>query len=202
MVDEAVGGQTGNPGNGPVPTPVKVAWKTTEFWLNTFTVVVGAAMTINSLIHPNPNDKITQILGVAAMLLGATGHTVSRTIIKTSAQILLVGALALAIGCSAIDAKTLADFQTGEALILKDMAKYVAADVAAGKTPVIGQAAIDAHAAKIKADPRSVDPAEEQAMMAQFQAYVASDPKLSAGTIRAWNGEVSGHLTLFTSVHR
>lgn len=178
---------------------VKPGWQTSEFWLHLIATILGAIMASGL---PS-NSKIVQVSGMGLSLLSVLGYTTGRVIIKNAAQVLLIGILLLgAYGCSAIDAKTLADFQTGETLILKEMSKYVAADVAAGKTPVITQAAIDAHATKIKADPRTVDPAEEQAMMAQFQAYIASDSKMSAGTLRAWNGEVTGHLTLFTSVHR
>jgi len=121
-----------------------------------------------------------------------------------AAAAFLIGFLALGAlaGCSAIDKATLQEFQSGEALILKDMAIYVAADVAAGKMPAISQSAIDAHLAKINADPRSVDPAEEQAIMSQFIAYLAADPKISSGTMKAWGGEVHAHMDLFTSVHR
>jgi hypothetical protein len=198
MADEQAAAQASGGSATPAST-VKPGWQTTEFWLNLLTALVGAVLASGL---PS-NNKVMQVAGLGAMVLAALGHTVSRTMVKNAAQVLLVGILLLgAVGCSAIDAKTLADFQTGEALILKDMAKYVAADIAAGKTPAIPQAELDAHAAKIKADPRSVDPAEEQAIMAQFQAYIASDPKMSAGTLRAWNGEVNGHLSLFTSVHR
>lgn len=179
--------------------PVKPGWQTSEFWLHLIATILGAIMASGL---PS-NSKIVQVSGMGLSLLSVLGYTTGRVIIKNAAQVLLVGILLLgAYGCSTIDAKTLADFQTGETLILKEMSKYVAADVAAGKTPAITQAALDAHATKIKTDPRTVDPAEEQAIMAQFQAYIASDSKMSAGTLRAWNGEVTGHLTLFTSVHR
>ena len=196
MVDENQGVvQSGSP----VPAaPVTPGWRTSEFWLHLITTLAGFVMASGL---PS-NSKVVQVAGMATSLLSVLGYTTGRTILKNAAQVLLVGFLLLSTSCSAIDAKTLADFQTGETLILKDMAKYVAADVAAGKTPAITQTALDAHATKIKADPRTVDPAEEQAIMAQFQAYIASDSKMSAGTLRAWNGEVSGHLTLFTSVHR
>lgn len=121
------------------------------------------------------------------------------------AKLLIVAiTLGLFLGCSTIDAKTLADFQAKEDAILKKMSTYVAADVAAGKTPVITQATLDAHAAKIKADVRSVDPAEEQAIIAQFQAYLAADPYMVKFpfVLDAWGGELHGHLGLFTSLHR
>lgn len=184
--------------SNPAPAPPVKGWKTSEFWLHLIATLAGAVAASGL---PS-NSKIVQVAGMVLSLLSVLGYTTSRTMLKNAAQVLLIGTIMLVAGCSTIDAKTLADFQTGETLILKEMSKYVAADVAAGKTPVITQAAIDAHAAKIKADPRTVDPAEEQAMMAQFQAYIASDTKMSAGTLRAWNGEVNGHLSLFTSVHR
>jgi hypothetical protein len=179
-------------------TAVKPGWQTTEFWLHLIATLAGAVMASGL---PS-NSKIVQVAGMATSLISVLGYTTSRTMVKNAAQAFLIGILLMGAGCKTIDAKTLADFQTGEALILKDMAKYIAADVAAGKTPTITQAALDAHMIKIKADVTSVDPTEEQAIMAQFQAYIASDSKMSAGTLRAWNGEVSGHLALFTSVHR
>lgn len=180
-------------------TPVKPGWKTTEFWLHAISMVVGIVMASGI----SGDSVVMKVAGMAAMLLSALGYGVQRVSLKNSAMALpFILALGLLSGCSAIDKKTLQEFQSDEVLILKDMAQYVAADVAAGKTPVYSQAALDAHLAKINSDPRSVDPAEEQAILAQFIAYIAADAKLSSGTVKAWGGEVKGHLDLFTSVHR
>ncbi len=124
------------------------------------------------------------------------------------ASLLLIGFLALGAlgGCKYIDAKTLKEFQTDDASMMVELGKYLDSDQAAGKKTPDAVAAekqtISKHNAQVVADVRAVDPAEQQALVAEFLAYVQSDPKTSAGLKKAWSNVAEEHLRLFSSVHR
>lgn len=125
------------------PAPaVKPAWQTTEFWLNLMTVLVGAVMSIGPILHLAPDNKVMQIAGLGAMLLGATGHTVSRTIIKTS--MILVCCLAMS-GCAGVPKAAVQTAVQGETELMAELSAYVQSD------PKKSDDLKAAEAAKIKA---------------------------------------------------
>ncbi len=57
----------------------KPGYKTTEFWLTTAAMIVGALMA-SGLIHTG--SQADQIIGMAAMVLSKLGYTVSRAMVK------------------------------------------------------------------------------------------------------------------------
>ena len=59
--------------------PVKPAWKTTEFYLSLATLLMGALYASGLIASGSTWDKLA---GLVTMLLAATGHTVSRTMLK------------------------------------------------------------------------------------------------------------------------
>lgn len=61
---------------------MKPAWQTTEFWLNLVAVVVGGVASSGVLSAPGVNPVFAQVAGLLVMVLGALGHTASRTILK------------------------------------------------------------------------------------------------------------------------
>tara|TARA_R100001244_G_scaffold132394_1_gene108852 strand:- start:3287 stop:3601 length:315 start_codon:yes stop_codon:yes gene_type:complete len=61
---------------------VKPGWKTTEFWLNLLVVILGAVLASGAI---GAGGLTAQIIGGALSVLGALGHTASRTSVKTNA---------------------------------------------------------------------------------------------------------------------
>jgi hypothetical protein len=53
--------------------------RTSEFWLSAAAMLVGLLMSSGLF---GPDSLATQALGIAAMILGALGYTVSRTLVK------------------------------------------------------------------------------------------------------------------------
>jgi len=65
------------------PTAPKPAWRTTEFYLSLATLLMGALYASGLISTGSTWDKLA---GLVTMLLAATGHTVSRTVLKGGAS--------------------------------------------------------------------------------------------------------------------
>lgn len=77
------------------PAPHKPGWKTTEFWLTLVSTVVGALMTSGLIADGSQGAKI---VGLAAMVLGTMGYSVSRGMTKGAKLLLLAIVLPFAVG--------------------------------------------------------------------------------------------------------
>jgi hypothetical protein len=110
------------------PASIKPAWKTTEFWLNAITAVVGTALTICGALGLGPNSKVMMILGMAANLLAVTGHTISRTVIKATAVALLAFGLSFLVGCCASGGAPLKAEVDNENKLMAELLGYINAD--------------------------------------------------------------------------
>lgn len=75
----------------PTPTSPKPGWKTTEFRLKVAAFILTALYA--SGVIPTTGTVAT-VMAIGATMLGALGYTVSRTLVKTAAALLLVGLLA------------------------------------------------------------------------------------------------------------
>jgi len=85
------------------PIPVKPGWQTSEFWLKIAAIALSALFASGALT----NNTALAIAGMAASILGALGYTVSRTLVKTAAPLVLVMLLAAhTIACSSPAVKT------------------------------------------------------------------------------------------------
>lgn len=58
----------------------KPGWKTSEFWLSTGAVVLGAVASSGLLVPASP---VAVAVGLLTSVLGALGYTASRTKVKT-----------------------------------------------------------------------------------------------------------------------
>lgn len=82
----------------PVNPPPKPGWKTSEFWLNKFAILLSVLFATNAIPTGSFWMKIALII---ATMLGSLGYTVSRTIIKTAGMLFLVAfGLHATSGCS------------------------------------------------------------------------------------------------------
>lgn len=61
---------------------VKPGWKTSEFWLTSAATVVGALLASGAIPDESGFGKA---LGAAAMVLGALGYSVVRSLVKAKA---------------------------------------------------------------------------------------------------------------------
>ena len=175
------------------PAPaVKQGWKTTEFWLNLATVLVGAVLSLGPILHLAPDNKWMQIAGLAAMLLGATGHTVSRTIVKAS--MILVCFLALA-GCSGLNKRWADTWTKSEISMMADLSSYVAAD--ADKTKKVQD-----HLTNVKNGIKSIPAGEEQDLMTMLLAAYKADPKMSDARKDTKSDLIEAHLADYVSLSR
>lgn len=78
----------------PAPAPAtdpKPGYKTSEFWLKLAAIALTALFASGVIPTSGPAATITAI---AATMLGALGYTVSRSLVKAAALLILVGALA------------------------------------------------------------------------------------------------------------
>jgi len=74
----------------PAPATVKPGWQTSEFWLKIVAFALSCLFASGTLT----SSTALNIAGIAAALLGSLGYTVSRTIIKTAAAVVLVALVA------------------------------------------------------------------------------------------------------------
>lgn len=74
----------------PSAEPVKPGWKTTEFYLSAFAMLLGLAYTSGIIATGSQWDHIA---GVAVTLLAGLGYTVTRGKVKAAMATLLVGCL-------------------------------------------------------------------------------------------------------------
>jgi len=83
--------------------PVKPGYRTTEFWLKIAAIALSALFASGALT----SNTALGIAGMAASMLGALGYTVSRTLVKTAAALVLVMLLAAhTTACSSPAVKT------------------------------------------------------------------------------------------------
>jgi hypothetical protein len=90
---------TPTPTPAPATTPVKPGWKTSEFYLALFAKLLGALFASGLL---GDGSALYRLCGLAAIVLTSLGYTVSRTVIKTAATMLVVFVFAShSMGCAA-----------------------------------------------------------------------------------------------------
>jgi len=67
-----------------VDQPTKPSWKTGEFWLQMVALVLSCVLASGALDGLAPSHWAVKVVGVATMILGALGYSVSRTIHKST----------------------------------------------------------------------------------------------------------------------
>lgn len=112
--------------------PIKPGIKSTEFYLSTLAMVIGAIM--GALPTEIPGEATTLeivrlICGTTLAALGALGYTVSRGMAKKGVKILLICLLPLALAaCCAVTQKSIEQVEASHELILPDYLGYVDKD--------------------------------------------------------------------------
>lgn len=77
------------------PAPHKAGWRTTEFWLSTIALLVGALYATGIIAE---ETKWGKIVGVISMVLSGMGYSVSRGITKAAKLFLVAVTLPLILG--------------------------------------------------------------------------------------------------------
>lgn len=182
MVDETAAAPA-----APAAPAVKPGWQTTEFWLHLIATLAGVVMGSGL---PS-NSKVVQVAGMALSLLSVLGYTTSRTMVKNAAAILLPLFLIFSIsGCKTINKDALAAWTSGDVSMMQDLQDY---RMAQGK-PVDD---VKAHLARAFGD---VTADEENLLMTELLADIASDPKKSSNRKASYPLRVQDHLKLFNSL--
>jgi len=66
--------------------PVKLGYKTTEFWLSTVAMLIGALMASGALDSLDESNWIVRVVGGAVAVLSALGYEASRSKVKENAD--------------------------------------------------------------------------------------------------------------------